>query len=93
MFPSKGSVENLFFCVIRLFSAAAKRVTSSLPRGGGSMWGASPYPLFWFDFSINLLMIIALWGDAQAAGAEAQCKKEPPRATACFSPGFQQSLS
>jgi hypothetical protein len=55
------------------------------------MWGASPYPLFWFDFSINLLMIIALLGDARAAGAEAQCAKSPKRATACFSPGFQQN--
>ena len=26
------------------------------------MRGVSPYPLFWFDFSINLQMIIALWG-------------------------------
>jgi len=26
------------------------------------MRGVSPYPLFWFDFSINLLMIIAIGG-------------------------------
>jgi hypothetical protein len=30
--------------------------------------------------------------DTRTAGAEAQCKKEPPGATACFSSGFQQSL-
>jgi hypothetical protein len=34
-------------------------------------------PLFWFDFSINLFMIIALLEDGQAAGAEAQCAKSP----------------
>ena len=38
---------------------------------------ASPYPLFWFDFSINLLMIIAIWGMPEAAGEEAQCAKSP----------------
>jgi hypothetical protein len=26
------------------------------------------------------------------AGAEARCKKEPPRATACFSPGFPMKI-
>jgi hypothetical protein len=40
-------------------------------------------PSFSEDF-INLLRAIALLGDAQAAGAEARCEKEPQRATACF---------
>ncbi|MCX5844596.1 MAG: hypothetical protein NT022_12785 [Deltaproteobacteria bacterium] len=39
--------------------------------------GGIPLPLFWFDFSINFLMIIALLVDARAAGAEAQCAKSP----------------
>jgi hypothetical protein len=30
-------------------------------------------------------------GDAQAAGAEARCKKEPPEAIGYFFPGFEQS--
>ena len=41
------------------------------------MWAASPYPLFWFYFSISLLVIIALLGDARAAGAEAYCAEAP----------------
>jgi hypothetical protein len=41
------------------------------------MWGTSPSPLFWFDFSINFLMIIAIMGYARATGAEAQGKKSP----------------
>jgi hypothetical protein len=44
---------------------------------GEAACGSTPYPLFWFDFSINLLMIIAILGDARAAGAEAQCAGAP----------------
>jgi hypothetical protein len=72
-----GSVEILFFCVIRLFSAAAGRVTPSLPQRGGRHAGSIPLPPLLLRFFINLLMIIALLGDARAAGAEARCAKNP----------------
>jgi len=41
------------------------------------MRGGIPILPLLSDFSINLLMIIALLGDARAAGAEAQCAKSP----------------
>jgi hypothetical protein len=53
------------------------RVTPlSLPEGRHPKRG-NPLPPLLSDFSINLLMIIALLGDARAAGVEAQCAKSP----------------
>jgi hypothetical protein len=53
------------------------RVTPSLPRWGRQHAGGIPLPPLLSDFSINLLMIIAIWGMPEAAGEEAQCAKSP----------------
>ena len=53
-----GFVKTLFFKVIRLFSAAAMKVTPSHQGEGGSQGETAPFPFFWLDFSTNLLMII-----------------------------------
>jgi hypothetical protein len=56
-------VEILFFSVIRLFSAAARRVTPSLPQRGRQHAGSIPLPPRWLWFFINLLVIIAIGDD------------------------------
>ena len=87
----KGFVEILFFFVICLFSAAAGRVTPSLPQRGRQHTGSIPLPPLLSGFFINLLMIIAISGDDESGGGGSMMCEEPPRATSCFSPGVQQS--
>jgi hypothetical protein len=53
------------------------RVTPSLPHRGRHPKGSIPLPPLLLRFFINLLMIIALLGDARAAGAEARGAKSP----------------
>jgi hypothetical protein len=53
------------------------RVTPSLPQWGRQHAGSIPLPPRLLRFFINLLMIIALLGDARAAGAEARCAEAP----------------
>jgi hypothetical protein len=69
VFMKNGFVEILFFPVIRLFSAAARRVTPSLPQRGRQHVGSILLPLLLLRFFINLLMIIALLGDDESGGS------------------------
>ena len=66
-----GSVEILFFFVIRLFSAAAWRVTPSLPQRGKQPKGSIPLTPSFFGVFFNLIRSYRNRGDARAAGAEA----------------------
>jgi hypothetical protein len=52
-------------------------VTPTLPKRGRQPKGSIPLPPLLPGFFINLLMIIAILGDARAAGAEARCAKNP----------------
>ena len=52
-------------------------MTPPLPRRGRQHAGSIPLTPFLSGFSINLLVIIALLGDARAAGAEAYCAEAP----------------
>jgi hypothetical protein len=68
MFPSQGSVENLFFMGNSLILFCSYEGDPLSPPNGRQHAGSMPYSLFWFDFSINLLMIIALVGDDESGG-------------------------
>jgi len=47
------------------------------PPEGEAACGEHPLTPPLSDFSINLLVIIAILGNARAAGEEAQCEKSP----------------
>jgi hypothetical protein len=70
-------LKNSFSCNSLILCGSCEGEPLSPPEGEAACGGGSPYPLFWFDFSINLLMIIAILGDGRAAGAEVQCAKSP----------------
>jgi hypothetical protein len=53
------------------------RVTPSLPKRGRQHAGSIPLPPSFSEDFINLLMIIAIFGDVRVAGAEARCGGAP----------------
>jgi hypothetical protein len=59
------------FAYIRLFSAAAWRMTPTLPQGGKQSKGSNPLTPSFFGIYFNLVRSYRNKGDARAAGAEA----------------------
>jgi hypothetical protein len=69
------------------------RVTPSLPYRRRKPKGNIPLdPSFFGVIFSTFSGVIAILGDARAAGGEARCKKEPPGAIDCCYEGFNKAF-
>jgi hypothetical protein len=79
------------FFSIRLFSAAAWRMTPSLPQRGKQPKGSIPFdPLFFSGYISTLSGVIAIGGMPERRGRKHE-NLEPPGAIVCFSEDFNRA--
>jgi hypothetical protein len=82
---------NSSFVYIRLFSAAARRMTPSLPQRGKQPMGSIPLTPSFFGICFNLIRSYRNRGFPERRGWKHE-KLGPPRAIVCFHEDFNRAV-